>query len=144
MFYNWKYLHNNKLCLHGNQQKCDSCLKLVYMHIDYNHWPYCHCLWRHFLLSSALLVVIQTDPKGSLWDVASQGEAVSVTSFLHEAALKIIQKYASHTKETVVSTMILSLCFKRTCERSEEPISTGKPKVPSAKIKYKVNFSKIK
>ena len=55
-----------------------------------------------------------------------------------------IQKYASHTKETVVSTMILSLCFKRTCERSEEPILTGKLKVPSAKIKCKVNFLKIK
>ena len=47
-------------------------------------------------------------------------------------------------KETVVSTMILSLCLKRTCERSEEPISTGKLKVPSAKLKYKVNSLKIK
>ena len=65
------------------------------MHIDYHHWPY--CLWRHFLLSDTFLVVIQTDPKGSLWDVASQGEAVSVTSFLQEAALKKIQKYASHS-----------------------------------------------
>ena len=82
--------------------------------------------------------------KGSLWDVASQGEAVSVTSFLQEAALKKIQKYALHTKETVVSTMILSLCLKRTCERSEEPILKGKLKVPSAKLKSKVNFLKIK
>ena len=109
------------------------------MHIDYHNWPYCH-----FLLSGAFLVAIQTDPKGSLWDVASQGEAVSVTSFLQEAALKKIQKYALHTKETVVSTMIISLCFKRTCERSKEPISTGKLKVPSAKLKCKVKFSKIK
>ena len=114
------------------------------MHVDYHHWPYCHCLWRHFLLSGTFLVAIQTDPKDSLWDYASQGEAVSVTSFLQEAALKKIQKYASHTKETVVSTMILSLCFERTCERSEEPISTGKLKMPSAKLKCKVNFSKIK
>ena len=48
------------------------------------------------------LVVIQTDPKGSLWDVVSQGEAVSVTSFLQEAALKKIQKYASYTKESCI------------------------------------------
>ena len=37
--------------------------------------------WQHFFGGD-------TDPKGSLWDVASQGEAVSVTSFLQEAALK--------------------------------------------------------
>ena len=108
------------------------------MHIDYHHLPYCH-----FLLGGAFLAAIQTDPKGSLWDVASQGKAVSVTSFLQEAALNKIQKYASHTKDTVVSTMILSLCFKRACERSEEPILTGKLKVPSAKLKCKVNFLKI-
>ena len=109
------------------------------MHLDYHHWPYCH-----FLLRGAFLAVIQIDPKGSLWDVASQGEAVSVTSFLQEASLKKIQNMHHIQKDTVVSTMILSLCFKRTCERSEEPISTGKLKVPSAKLKCKVNFSKIK
>ena len=108
------------------------------MHLDYHHWPYCH-----FLLRGAFLAVIQIDPKGSLWDVASQGEAVSVTSFLQEAALKKIQNMHRIQKDTVVSTMILSLCFKRTCERSKEPILTGKLKVPSAKLKCKVNFSKI-
>ena len=102
------------------------------MHLDYHHWPYCH-----FLLSGTFLVVIQTDPKGSLWDVASQGEAVSVTSFVQEAALKKIQNMHCIQKDTVVSTMILSLCFKRTCERSKEPISTDKLKVPSAKLKIK-------
>ena len=95
---------------------------------------------QYYLLNTAKCNIYNS----SLWDVASQGEAVSVTSFLQEAALKKIQKYALHTKETVVSTMILSLCFKRTCERSEEPILTGKLKVPSAKIKCKVTFLKIK
>ena len=90
------------------------------------------------------MAVIQIDPKRSLWDVASQGEAVSVTSFLQEAALKKIQNMHRIQKDTVVSTMILSLCFKRTCERSEEPILTGKLNMPSAKLKCKVNFSKIK
>ena len=109
------------------------------MHLDYHHWPYCH-----FLLGGTFLAAIQTDPKGSLWDVASQGEAVPVTSFLQEAALKKIQNMYRIQKDTVVSTMILPLCFKRTCERSKEPISTGKLKVSSAKLKCKVNFSKIK
>ena len=39
--------------------------------------------------------------------------------------------------------MILSLCFKRTCERSEEPISTGKLKVPSAKVQSEFLKNKV-
>ena len=43
-----------------------------------------------FYSAALFFAVIQTDPKGSLWDVAFQGEAVSVTSFLQEAALEKI------------------------------------------------------